>query len=198
MSKKPIKPVSDKLHPLNHPKNKGVTKMSVSNTPNRENTSDGMDIVYQRLRNMISLMYEGEYAEPNDMLLLLDQVWGEFLKTRMERDNLTHGREVLPPTKYVLEEVSTERAYQKILYSEDKDVGNSVQDWVAVLTRHLGLASSDSDTDTNSPHVSQVDYARFRRQMMRVAAIAVAAVEATDRKSDVKSKNLEYNKGSGV
>lgn len=67
----------------------------------------------------------------------------------------------------------------------------SVYGWLGVLTRHVGLAASDGgDAGCHVPGMprgrepagmSRDDQVRFRRQMCRVAAIAVAAVEALHR-----------------
>ena len=57
----------------------------------------------------------------------------------------------------------------------DHDDGHRVNDWVALITRHAGLAVEDGGDD---------DRSRFRRQMIRVAALAVAAIEAHDRTSE--------------
>lgn len=56
--------------------------------------------------------------------------------------------------------------------------------WVGILVRHLGLAVDDGlpvGGSTNAHSICECP-ARYRRQMIRVAAVAVAAIESFDRK----------------
>lgn len=73
----------------------------------------------------------------------------------------------------VLREVGIERTAQKMLFSMAYDDGHTDNDWIAIMARHVGLAANDGGAD---------DHVRFRRQMVRVAALAVAAIEAVDRR----------------
>jgi len=64
---------------------------------------------------------------------------------------------------------------------------------MAIVVRHLGLAGNDGDAMIPSG----ADLHRYRKQMVRVAALAVAAVESIDR---VRGSNLDQiirNSGSG-
>lgn len=66
------------------------------------------------------------------------------------------------------------------------DDQHSLNEWIAIACRHLGLAASDGGEEAP---------ARFRRQMIRIAALAVAAVKSVDRNSErVAGK---YTPGSG-
>lgn len=84
----------------------------------------------------------------------------------------------------ILVEVANERTIQE-------NQGNSPAwddtlapwDWMAVLTRHLGKAVNKGREDA--------DEARFRLQMVRVAALAVAAVEAQDRRTGRSDKFVD-------
>ena len=70
------------------------------------------------------------------------------------------------------DEIQEERARQDAKYGgPDGDDKNTVNDWVASITRHAGWA------------VVREDLAVFRRQMVRVAALAWAAIEWCDRRS---------------
>ncbi|MCC6419517.1 MAG: hypothetical protein IT429_14890 [Gemmataceae bacterium] len=74
----------------------------------------------------------------------------------------------------VLAEVREERQQQDARWGgPEHDDRHSPWDWVAITVRHLGLAAEDGGQG--------VDPVRYRRQMIRVAALAVAAVEALDR-----------------
>lgn len=54
----------------------------------------------------------------------------------------------------------------------DHDDTHTPTDWVAILSRHVGLSAMDA---------GQIDPAIWRRQMIRVAAVAIAALESFDR-----------------
>ncbi len=80
------------------------------------------------------------------------------------------------PTRHMLimrtlDEIEDERSSQNITWGGDKhDDQHSSHDWVAYITRHTGKA-------VMWPWASQT----FRKQMVRVAALAVAAIEWCDR-----------------
>ena len=74
----------------------------------------------------------------------------------------------------VYDEVLAERCAQDAEHGgPETDDRHSLNDWIAIAARHLGLATNDKAVETPS---------RFRRQMIRLAALAVAAVESFDRK----------------
>ena len=56
-------------------------------------------------------------------------------------------------------------------FNQEHDDRLRPNDWVAKLTKHVGYAADD------------LKAAEFRKQMVRIAAIAVAAIEYTDRNS---------------
>lgn len=144
------------------------------------------DEIYQKASYLLSRMAEGEYAEPADIKSLLDRIWVEFLSLRTQ---VHDKKDPSTSTLSVLAEVTTERRYQEELYGEKKDDLNSPSTWVAIITRLLGAACS--------PTANSQDPVRFRTEMIKVAAVAVAAVEASDRRGE-KALTLQYKKGSGV
>lgn len=87
----------------------------------------------------------------------------------------------------ILTEVSAERDRQDGMFGgATHDDTHTATDWVSILVRHLGLAVDDGSPAgvcLMNDHVAGADPKRYRRQMVRVAAIAVAAVEVWDRKS---------------
>ena len=90
----------------------------------------------------------------------------------------------------ILDEVRNERMVQDEKWGGDRfDDLHSISDWVALLTRHTGLAVNDGVTPTD----------RFRKQMIRVAALSIAAVESFDRKQSklIEKKAGEFLAGSG-
>ncbi len=90
---------------------------------------------------------------------------------------------------HIMIEVTNERMVQDQEWGIKRDDSHSEWGWIALLTRHAGLAVNDG---------LEKDVGRFRKQMVRVAAIAIAAVEAFDRKTQVSEKKAgEYLAGSG-
>ena len=85
-------------------------------------------------------------------------------------------------------EISLERLAQDHLWGGPaQDDRHTEAEWVALLARHLGLAVDDG---------SGVSAERFRKQLVRVAALAVAAVESWDR---LRGKEVDQrHRGSGV
>ena len=94
-----------------------------------------------------------------------------------------------PPIQDALiDEIFAERLVQISLWGDDHDDRHSHNDWVAILTRHIGMAAGDGSPQgvcrTDGRPVAGHDPERFRRQMVRVAAIALAALEAEHRKAE--------------
>ena len=79
----------------------------------------------------------------------------------------------MTPRQTVLLEVAAERNQQDQKWggAEHDDTHNN-HDWLAYITKHLGRTA-----------MWPFDAVTFRKQMIRVAALAVAAVEWIDRKT---------------
>lgn len=90
--------------------------------------------------------------------------------------------------QYIYDQIEFERLAQLALWSEEHDNHHLTDNWGGLLVRHLGLAMTESDSLTT-------DWARFRKQMVRVAALAVAAIEATDRRMGIAGGNTTTGKG---
>lgn len=89
----------------------------------------------------------------------------------------------------ILREIQQERTHQDALHGgPKKDDQHTPADWVAILARHLGLAVGDA---------AVIDVVRYRRQLIRVAAVAVAAVESLDRRSQREQVFDLTEKGPG-
>jgi hypothetical protein len=87
----------------------------------------------------------------------------------------------------VFDEVDTERAMQVAQgYTAEKDDLHSPHAWVALIARHLGLTVEES---------AGIDPIKFRTQLIKVAALAVAAVEAFDREHGRSIS--QHNPGKG-
>lgn len=80
-----------------------------------------------------------------------------------------------PATSQVLSEVAAERAYQETRWGTTNDDANTPHQWMGYISAY---GSRDLAVGANVP----VDAVKFRTDMIKVAAIAVAAVEALDRK----------------
>jgi len=71
----------------------------------------------------------------------------------------------------ILKEIVDERIRQDEIWGgKEHDDGHRVNDWVAIITEYLGRSREE-------PH----NIKNFRNNMVRVAALAVAAVESVDR-----------------
>lgn len=94
----------------------------------------------------------------------------------------------------ILEEIDAERLAQDRQWGgPSHDDGHNCNDWIAIMVRHLGLAASDEGAECGE---------RFRRQLIRMAALAIAATESFDRKVSALAAELDkvagkYQPGSG-
>lgn len=67
-------------------------------------------------------------------------------------------------------ELRIEREKQKQLWGNGNDDSHSEECWSAIISHELGQACFHDDSSK-----------KFRQQMVKVAAVAVAAIEAIDR-----------------
>lgn len=75
----------------------------------------------------------------------------------------------------IVKEIELEREKQDRLWGgKDHDAINTSNDWISILTKHVGRA-------VHWPWTPE----RFRQQMIVIAALAVAAVEWVDTQSRV-------------
>lgn len=82
----------------------------------------------------------------------------------------------------IFAEISLERRRQDALYGPMHDDQHSPAEWVAIACRHLGLAVDDGQPSSAATDTHGLGSSRFRRQMLRVAAVAIAALEALERR----------------
>lgn len=89
----------------------------------------------------------------------------------------------------VLEEIREERKHQdKKWGGPNHDDAHGPYAWTAFIMTYLGLALSDFVNDTSragaTPNENRVDaqLRKFRYNMVKIAALAVAAIESVDRK----------------
>ena len=81
----------------------------------------------------------------------------------------------MPPTSRVLAEVEKERDRQREKWGDDFDDANTQQDWAAFIMHYtaVGITSRLGAAPGRS----------FREAMLKVATLAVAAIEAHDRRA---------------
>jgi hypothetical protein len=72
----------------------------------------------------------------------------------------------------VVDDVLQERGYQRGRWSIDEDVLHSDCEWITILTTWLGKAGSSARGG---------DRSTFRKRLVQIAAISMAAIEALDR-----------------
>lgn len=86
----------------------------------------------------------------------------------------------------IIAELMDERDRQcELGFDANHDDRHSLEQWIVNLALHLGLAGWDgAPEDVCLPHdaVRPYDPARYRKQLVRLAAVAVAALEAFDRR----------------
>lgn len=78
-------------------------------------------------------------------------------------------------TQTILAEIETEREYQDQKWGHAFDDENTPHEWVAYIAHYAArhLAGNPAGVDVD----------KFRLDMVKVAALAVAAIEAVDRKA---------------
>ena len=97
----------------------------------------------------------------------------------------------MPSREGIYRDIETERLAQDSRWGgAARDDSHREEDWAALVARHLGLALGESAGVGHDP-------ARFRRQMVRVAALAVAAVESHDRRHGRGYVAGRHEPGSG-
>lgn len=77
-----------------------------------------------------------------------------------------------------IDEIIHERHYQNARWGTDHDCAHTMQDWISILTVWLGKAASQAPPYTVADDKS--NRAAFRKRLVQLAAISVAAIEALD------------------
>ena len=80
-------------------------------------------------------------------------------------------------------EVNAERTRQRVQWGDDHDQRHNAHDWIALITEHAGRALEAHHRNAYSP--------AYRQQLIRVAALAVAAVEALDANNSLGSNGSD-------
>ena len=88
--------------------------------------------------------------------------------------------EAMARRRHILEEISTERDHQCLRYSEEFDHKNTLSDWIAFITIQLGRSAETAASKSEQ-----------RTRMVKVAALAVAAVEAFDRRNEFGARHYD-------
>ncbi len=83
-------------------------------------------------------------------------------------------------TNLILEEIKEERVHQNKKWGgADHDDLHGPYEWVAFITTYIGQSIQDIVNENGN---YQLNLRTFRYNMVKVAALAVAAIEAVDRK----------------
>lgn len=87
----------------------------------------------------------------------------------------------------IISEIVAERARQDELWGgAEHDSKHTLERWLVILMRHVGLCAWDGSPDDvchRTEKTAKYDPKRYRRELVEVAAVAVAALEAFDRKA---------------
>jgi hypothetical protein len=87
----------------------------------------------------------------------------------------------LPAVRRVLADVEWERDKQNQQWGgNEHDDLHGPRDWAAFITEHLGKALDEAEREREPER-----HSRYRRRLVEVAAVAVAAVETYDRAVEV-------------
>jgi hypothetical protein len=76
----------------------------------------------------------------------------------------------------LLERLKNERLAQVVQHSLAEDDAKTPEQWIAVISRHVGLAVDDGG------HVSTE---RFERQIIRIGSLCLAVLESMERKGQL-------------
>jgi hypothetical protein len=79
----------------------------------------------------------------------------------------------------VLDQIRVERAYQDAKWGSTFDDKNTANDWAAYVAQYVGQAAFAKQPE------------EWRRQMVKVATLAVAAIEAFDRNSGLPKRHYD-------
>lgn len=89
----------------------------------------------------------------------------------------------------IFREITTERQCQDAIHGgPEHDDTLDPNDWIAIMARQLGLACNDG---------GKLQAERYRKQLVRLAATAIAAVEAQDRQTGREVVSGKHQPGSG-
>ena len=80
-----------------------------------------------------------------------------------------------------INEIIHERNFQMARWGTDHDKAHTLQDWSVILTVWLGKATSHAPPYTDQRDATK-DIQAFRKRLVQLAAICVAAIEALDSK----------------
>lgn len=84
----------------------------------------------------------------------------------------------------VYEEIKAERSYQDSRWGTAFDDKNTANDWVAYISMYAAKASPE-----------KWDAAEFRKGMIKVATLAVAAIETFDRNGKLPPRHYDLPEG---
>ncbi len=91
------------------------------------------------------------------------------------------------PRQAILDLIASERDYQEGRWGTRFDDRNTINDFVTYITRYAGNAAFEPDF-----HKTQVARREHQRQqLVKVAALAVAAIETIDRNGELARRHYD-------
>ena len=96
--------------------------------------------------------------------------------------DITEQRRHSIKMREVLDEILQERSYQEKRWGIEHDTKHTAQDWLVILTVWLGKAASNVHPYAfldKQPNPEQ-DRKGYRKRLVQVAAICLAAIEALE------------------
>ncbi len=95
-----------------------------------------------------------------------------------------------PIPEKIIKDIEAEREYASQYWNEDFDRNNTINDWVAYINIYLARAAKMRPTDWSESLEEQKK--RQREAMVKVANLAIAALEAFDRNEEFYPRHYDY------
>ena len=90
----------------------------------------------------------------------------------------------------IIKDIEKEREYAAQYWDEDFDRNNSINDWAAYINQYLARGTKMRPSDfSESPDEQKV---RERAAMVKVANLAISALEAFDKNGEFYGRHYDY------
>jgi len=95
-----------------------------------------------------------------------------------------------PIPEKIIKDIEAEREYAAQYWNEDFDRNNSINDWAAYINQYLARATKMRPADFSESMEQQRD--RQRIALVKVAGLAISALEAFDRNEEFYPRHYDY------
>ncbi len=95
-----------------------------------------------------------------------------------------------PIPEKIIKDIEAEREYAAQYWDEDFDRNNSINDWAAYINLYIARATKMRPKDWSESLEEQKK--RQREAMVKVANLAIAALEAFDRNEEFYPRHYDY------